>query len=78
MKTLQTIIALCALALCLALFQTLIPVYAEWSGEAEREIQDRLDAESCQGTNYRKVNNVVYCEYKGRLVKPKDYKELIK
>ena len=74
----QTITTVCAIGLCLALFQTLVPLYAEWSGEAERALKAKLDAESCPGTEYTLINDVTYCEYQGRWVKPKDYKRLIK
>jgi len=57
----------------LGLFSTLIPLYAEWSGSAEIAVQANIDAESCPGTNYQKIDDVIYCEYQGRLVKPREY-----
>ena len=77
-KLSQALIPLFAIGLTLALISTLAPLYAEWSGDTEREIQAKLDAESCPGTQYQKIDGVIYCEYKGRLVKPKDYERLIR
>jgi len=32
----------------------------------------------CPNTQYEIINDVLYCDYLGRLVKPTDYKRLIK
>ena len=78
MKELQVILSICAIYLCLLLFSTLKPWIDELSGKAEEETQTKLNAESCPGTQYYYVDDVLYCDYEGRLVKPKDYKRLTK
>jgi len=78
MKIGPSISVICAVGFLLFLGQHLVPVFAEWSGQAEIDLKARLDAESCPGTEYILINDVVYCEYEGRWVKPKDYKRLTK
>jgi len=68
------ITTICALGLCLLLFGTLVPWYAETFGDAEHEINTNL----CPKTEYQVINQVTYCAYKGRWVKPRDYIRLIK
>lgn len=78
MKIVPSISVICGVGFLLFLGHLLVPVFAEWSGQAEIDLKAKLDAESCPGTEYQIINNLTYCEYKGQLVKPKDYERLIK
>jgi len=56
------ITTLCVISLCLWLFSTLVPLYAEWSGQAERDLKAKLDAESCASYTPLYINNVLFCQ----------------
>ena len=52
--------------LVFALFSQIAPMYAEHKDSQK----------ACEGTQYQVINDVTYCEYDGRLVKPRDYERL--
>jgi len=58
--------AICAIVLCLLLFSTLVPWYAETFGDAEENInaklQAELDAKACGDYPVKYINNVLYCK----------------
>ena len=58
------ILAICSIGLCLLLFSTLVPWYAEVSGEAEKAEQARLDAEACKPYKVAEKGEtgVLYCQ----------------
>lgn len=61
-KLSQALIPLFAIGLTLWLFSTLAPLYAEWSGNAEEEIQAKLDAESCASYTPLYINHILFCQ----------------
>lgn len=79
-KLSKSLVTLFCIGAFLALLSTLEPWYNETFREKEikKEEKAKQDALLCPGTEYKIINEVTYCDYQGRLVKPKDYKRLIK
>jgi len=77
-KLTQYLVVTFCIGLTLALFSTLKPWFNELSGEDKIIEKAKLDAASCPKTEYKIIDEVTYCDYQGTLVKPKDYKRLIK
>lgn len=63
--TTSTIVFLFIIGSFLALFQTLVPLYAEWFGPAEENIDAKLQAEQdaklCYPHTVKIVDGILYC-----------------
>jgi len=58
----RIILALAGGALIYTVINYLPPLYAEWSGAAERAGQAKLDAEKCASYKPVYINKVLFCQ----------------
>lgn len=64
--------------LAITLFFAIYSSYTEFAAYQDRIVRDRINTKLCPNTEYQVINDVTYCLYKKRWVKPKSYVRLIK